>query len=248
VKNIFELKSARRVLVAGNVMEHNWADGQVGHAIVFTPRNQDGGAPWTTIADVTFVRNVVARTASGFNILGEDDNYPSQQQQRVVIRDNLVSIDSVTFAGAGRAFQVIAPGRPVVGLLIAHNTVRIAGHSALTMGDSGQVAQGFVYRDNVTERGTYGVFGSGSSEGNPSLQHYVPDHVFGRNVLIGFDMARYPQDNFFPASTAEVGFVDAAAGNFRLAATSPYAAMSTDGTDPGADFDLLEAATAGVSP
>src|SRR5262249_6141740 len=40
VKNLFELKNARRVLVAGNVMEYNWLDGQAGFSILFTPRNQ----------------------------------------------------------------------------------------------------------------------------------------------------------------------------------------------------------------
>ncbi|HYP28512.1 MAG TPA: hypothetical protein VE262_17495, partial [Blastocatellia bacterium] len=47
VKNIFELKNARRVLVDGNVFENNWVDGQNGTAILFTVRNQEGTAPWS---------------------------------------------------------------------------------------------------------------------------------------------------------------------------------------------------------
>ena len=46
VKNAFELKNARRVLVEGNVFEHVWAGAQTGYAIVFTPRNQGGRAPY----------------------------------------------------------------------------------------------------------------------------------------------------------------------------------------------------------
>ena len=45
VKNLFELKNARRVLVDGNVFENNWQHAQSGFAILFTVRNQDGNAP-----------------------------------------------------------------------------------------------------------------------------------------------------------------------------------------------------------
>src|SRR5262245_42485213 len=67
VKNLFELKNARRVLVDGNLMEYNWPHGQNGFAILFTPRNQDGGAPWSVVEDVTFVNNVVRHVAGGIN-------------------------------------------------------------------------------------------------------------------------------------------------------------------------------------
>lgn len=46
VKNLFELKHAKRVLVEGNVFENNWADGQTGMAIVLKSTNQGGGNPW----------------------------------------------------------------------------------------------------------------------------------------------------------------------------------------------------------
>ena len=45
VKNLFELKNARRVLIDGNLFEYNWPQAQNGFAILFTVRNQDGGAP-----------------------------------------------------------------------------------------------------------------------------------------------------------------------------------------------------------
>ena len=43
MKNSFELKNARRVLVEGNVFEHVWAAAQTGFAVLFTTRNQGGG-------------------------------------------------------------------------------------------------------------------------------------------------------------------------------------------------------------
>ena len=90
VKNLFELKNARRVLVDGNLLEYNWPQAQNGFAILFTVRNQDGGAPWSVIEDVTFSNNVVRHVAAGINILGRDDNHQERagaahcdSQQRV---------------------------------------------------------------------------------------------------------------------------------------------------------------------
>src|SRR5262245_49031155 len=73
VKNLFELKNARRVVVDGNVFENNWAQAQSGFAILMTVRNQDRGAPWSTIEDVTFTNNVVRHAGAGIYILGHDD-------------------------------------------------------------------------------------------------------------------------------------------------------------------------------
>jgi len=67
-------------------------------------------------------------------------------------------------------------------------------------------------------------------------------------VLIGSTPASYSghPGNFFPATEAEVGFVDLARGNYRLGPRSPYQNAATDGKEPGAAIDALEAATAGA--
>ena len=59
IKNILELKNARRVLIRGNLLEYNWPESQNGFAILFTVRNQEGTAPWSTVEDVTFIHNIV---------------------------------------------------------------------------------------------------------------------------------------------------------------------------------------------
>src|SRR5690606_6280638 len=90
IKNLFELKNARRVLIDGNVMEHNWPAGQNGLSILLTVRNENGAAPWVVVEDVTFTNNLLSGIAGGFNILGRDDNSaPSGQTARIVIRNNL---------------------------------------------------------------------------------------------------------------------------------------------------------------
>ena len=52
----------------------------------------------------------------------------------------------------------------------------------------------------------------------------------------------YPEKNFFPASIDEVGFVDLAAGNFRLAPSSPYKKAGTKKKDIGADINAIDKA------
>src|SRR5262249_7045895 len=89
VKNLFELKNARRVWVDGNIFEQNWSDAQNGFAILFTPRNENGTAPWVMVQDITFTNNIVRHVAGGINLFGIDDIHPSQQSMRVKISNNL---------------------------------------------------------------------------------------------------------------------------------------------------------------
>ena len=90
----------------------------------------------------------------------------------------------------------------------------------------------------------YGV-GGDNDYGDPlaTLRDYFPGPVFRRNVIQGGDPAKYPVDNFFPATMADLKFVYLAGGNYRLQASSPYKNMGTDGKDCGADIDGVDAAT-----
>src|SRR5205809_7970695 len=66
VKNLFELKNAQRVLLDGNIFEHNWVGAdQHGAAVLFTVRNQTGSSPWAIVADVTFTHNIVRHATGG---------------------------------------------------------------------------------------------------------------------------------------------------------------------------------------
>src|SRR5438034_7317319 len=89
VKNLFEIKNARRVLAEGNIFEHNWQAAQAGWAIQFTVRNQDGTAPWSTIEDVTFQKNIIRHAGSGLDILTADDPNASRNMKRMLIRESL---------------------------------------------------------------------------------------------------------------------------------------------------------------
>src|SRR5262245_54220417 len=130
IKNSFELKNARRVLVEGNVFENNWVDSQVGFAILMTVRGEDGHAPWAAVQDVTFQHNAVQNSYHGLNISAYDDAGPSQQTSRILISQNYW--DHV----GGRLIQIIndsAGGTDAV--TIQHNTSNIAGNPFLILGD-----------------------------------------------------------------------------------------------------------------
>ena len=72
VKNIFELKSARNVLVENNILENHWKEGQPGFAIVLTPRNSNGACTWCVVENVRFEYNLFRNIAAGVNVLGYD--------------------------------------------------------------------------------------------------------------------------------------------------------------------------------
>jgi len=234
VKNLFELKNARRVLVEGNLFEHNWAHAQSGFAVLFTPRNQDGRAPWSVVEDVSFVNNVVRGTASGINILGRDDLSPagSQQTKRVLIKNNLfLDVGGPRWGGGGRLIQLLAGPTDVI---IEHNTAFQTGN-IITV--DGEPPVRFVYRHNITPHNDYGIIGTGTGPGAATVARYFPDGVITDNVIVGGNAALYPPGNFFPASLEDVGFMDRASGDYRLAASSRYRRSRV-----GVDFEALAVA------
>lgn len=249
IKNLLELKNARRVLIDGNILEGSWVDGQTGFAILLTVRNQGGTAPWCAVQDVSITNNIIRHSSAGITVSGEDDNHPSQQTQRVLIRNNVLEdINRTRWGGDGRLFQIGSPRRPVVDLVIDHNTALHGGrgNSFITMGDKGKVAQGFVFQNNIVTRGDYGLFGSGKGEGLPSLESYCDGWSVQNNVVIGKPRgaATYPPRNLFPASPQEVGLSGFDRGDYRLDAASSARGSASDHTNPGADCDVVAKATA----
>jgi hypothetical protein len=241
VKNLFELKNAQRALVERNIFENNWADAQAGFAILFTPRNQNGGSPWSVTQDVTFINNVVRHSGSGINITGPDSEAgTSLPARRILIKNNLIDdIDGVKWGSAddgpadGRFIQLV--GGPV-DVTVDHNTIFQSG--SLIVADAAP-SPGFIFRNNLAPHNKYGVFGSNRSPGNDTLSYYFPGFVFHKNIVAGARRSDYPADNFYPDSLDKVGFVDRANGNYRLAASSHYHNAGTDGKDIGCDFDVL---------
>jgi hypothetical protein len=233
VKNLFELKNARRVLVEHNLLEYNWPHAQNGFAILFTPRNQDGGAPWSVVEDVTFASNIVRHVAAALNVLGRDDIHTSEPTRRIAIQNNLF-LDVGGVWGKGRFLQLLNGTEDV---LVDHNTV--ANADGIVWGGERTPHTGFVFQNNIVSDNGAGVLAEGTGAGRPTLDRYFPNAVFRRNVIVGGKAEIYPADNFFPPAIGQVGFVGAQSGNLRLADGSTYRRAATDKRDVGADFDAL---------
>jgi hypothetical protein len=234
VKNLLELKNARRVTIERNTIEYNWQSSQSGYAILFTVRNQDGRCPWCQVDHVTFQDNVVRHSAAGIQILGYDNNHPSQQTQSIVIRNNVFyDIDKDHWGGNGYFLALVGGARDIT---IDHNTI-IQDHASGVIQADGAAVVGFTFTNNLARHNSFGIVGTNHGIGNDSIAAFMPASIISSNVLAGGTSARYPGGNSFP-STAEFEsqFVSYAAGDYRLVAWSPWRGAATDGSDLGALF------------
>ena len=232
VKNILELKNARRVTIARNTFEYNWQSGQSGFAIVFTVRNQDGHCPWCQVDHVTFEQNIVRHVAAGISILGYDNNHPSLQTQAIVVRNNLFAdIDKGTWGGNGYFLQLSGAPRDIT---IDHNTI-IQGSAYGLVQVSGPAVPGFVFTNNVGRHWTYGIIGTDHAPGNDTIAAYFPAAQIRSNVIAGGNPQDYPAGNLFPAIAAlDAQFVSPATGDYTLVASSAWQSAGSDGADLGA--------------
>ena len=232
VKNLIEMKNARRVTIARNLFEYNWQDDQSGYAVLFTVRNQDGNCPWCQVDHVSFQHNVVRHTAAGIQILGSDNNHPSEQTQAIAIRDNVFfDIDSVRWGGNG---YFLALSRGPRDITIDHNTIVQDHSSGIAFADGAPVLS-FVFTNNLVKHGTYGIIGTSHSVGLDSISAYFPGSEITRNVIAGGSAARYPGGNSFPTvDQFETQFVSYSGGDLRLRTESPWRGAATDGYDLGA--------------
>ena len=228
VKNLLEIKMGRNIVIDGNVLENSWGDAQIGYAVLFTVRNQDGKAPWATIENVSFTNNIVKNSEQGFQLLGKDSPNVSQRAGGLQITNNL-------FTGINNRFLTMTDYYNVT---LTHNTHFQNGN---IMSLYGEPSTGFVYTDNITNRGAngYGIFGDGVGEGNAALTRYAPGNTVKRNIVIGANASIYPPNNAFPATIDDVGFQDNQGGNYRLSAKSKFKGSATDKTDPGCQLDRL---------
>lgn len=242
VKNLFELKNAARVLVEENIMEHNWMQAQNGFAVLLTVRTEYGQMPWAVVEDVTFRRDIIRHSGGGVNLMGRDDlgGYTGITR-RILFEDNLIyGIDSGTWGGGGRMFQVL---QGVEDLVINHNTLRQNKHPTIF---DGRPSRGVVFTNNIIPMNNYGIIGSGTAQGFPTFAVHCPDIIVAGNVFAGGMASRYPANNYFPPDLGSVGFVNLSADDYRLSPASPYRKAGTDGKDVGANIDAILAATAGV--
>ena len=242
VKNLLELKNAQRVLIEGNVFENSFPDAQVGFALLITPRNQSGTAPWSITQDITIRLNKFVNVGQGINLAGRDSNFANSTiTRRILIENNILEVTKLNGAD-GRIFQFLSGP---VDVTVRHNTaiITVAGGTA-GFSENNPKADQFDFSDNIISRGSFGFTGTGTGEGNSTLNAFFTNVTFTKNAIIDGGNT-YPAGNFFPVNTAAVGFVNFAGGNYTLSSGSTFRNAASDGKDLGADIAAVVAAGGG---
>jgi hypothetical protein len=241
VKNLFELKSALRVIIDGNILENVWEAQQRGQAVLFTA-NTDSG-PWARVEDIRFTNNIVRNVRFGIVVSATNDGTPLGAN-RILVKNNVFE----KFIGSdGDVFWVLSGANDIT----FENNLGFAPHYGLFF-EYGYNTN-LTFRNNIVNYAVNGILGDTYGPGMAALKVYappvatIPDRItknaLVNNASVAIDPALYPPGNFFPA-TSLVGFTDLTGGNYRLLATSPYKNAGVDGKDIGPDFDALAAAMA----
>jgi hypothetical protein len=239
VKNLVEFKNAQRILIDGNVIQYVWAAGQVGFAILITPRNQNGNCTWCVVQDVTITHNLVRHAAMGTEITGGDDNYPSLPSARVLVQNNVYDdISGANWAGGsgGWLFEIGTNSTlpPPYALIFDHNTA-FPDNRFFELGDTG-VTPNIAITNNISNYGLYGIFGTGGLTGSSALGAFLSSYTYNDLVLI--NSTGSSDGNTWPSGThwstqAGVDFTNFSGANYQLLISSPYHNAGTDGKDIG---------------
>jgi hypothetical protein len=273
VKNLFELKNARRVLFEANILENTWGGfSQAGFAMLLSPKNQAIGTgnvcPLCQVTDIT-IRYITISHIGGVmqiaNGISSNGGVPLDGQRYSIHDVTADDVDPVKYAGYG-VFAQISMGKhaPVLQhVTISHVTAFQPG-PMLNLGDDIAVnpaMNDFVFTNNIINAGSAPTKTTGGGPSNcgyagaplESLGRCFRPYTFSHNAVIGTPAtqpaSRYPAGNYFPATAPRVDFVNYNSGNggdYQLQASSPYRNAGTDGKDLGADINAIQAATAGV--
>jgi len=236
IKNLLELKNAQRVLIEGNLLENN-----SGPALLLTPRNQGGRAPWSVVQDVVFRSNIVKNAASGFIMLASDDLRPSQTTKRIAVVNNL-------WLGVTRRFFGMTgggPAGPLEDVLIDHNT-------AIPVGYATYFSETTVLRFRLTNNlFGFGAFGVTFPKADEGLAKRLPGAVIARNALAsladtGDGRGASRNGPHYINQMMYTSFPNAVAAGLNpdgtLTPTSRNRRAGTDGKDVGVDFAELQRA------
>lgn len=120
-KTALELKSAMRMLIAYNIFEGSWRDGQTGWAILFKSADQGGRCNQCRVSDITFSDNLVRNAGAGIYLVGTDNtgndatgtkgppySHTDSTLRRIVVdRNYFDSLNVAPFVGDARQIQLI---------------------------------------------------------------------------------------------------------------------------------------------
>ena len=154
--------------------------GQGAYLFVFTPRNQGGNAPWSTVQDV-IINNCTGQFAGGvITLLGSDNVHPSGPCANITLRDcSFTDIDPQGITkGAGRLFTFDrSPQR------VTLDGITVTGQNLSALGYfSGAAPVGLVLTRLNLPTARYGWKIDAGGMGVAALHAYAPDLVTDASV------------------------------------------------------------------
>lgn len=234
VKNLFETKQAKRVLIRRNLFEHCWKDGQTGWGIVFKSMNDTGRSPWAVSEDITFENNIVRNVQNGISLVGRDPYQVSGQMTRITIRNVVLHVESGGFK----------MGVEVGEVLIDHLTMDNPGTTILMNLGGFMTSAGLQPSQYSVEKLTiqnsimfglpYGIKAEGGQIGTDSLVKGTKSYVFTKNVVAGGG-GSYPSGTVRPTPDELRAMLTL---DYKLVESSPYRNAGTDGRDLGATLTM----------
>jgi hypothetical protein len=274
VKNLFEVKNAQRVLFEGNILENSWGGfSQAGFAILLTPKNQSPNVcPLCKVTDITLRYCKIRHMASGMTIANvpSDTGGLSTAGERYSIHDLVFEdIDGSSYGGFGAFAMVISNGPQLRDVKIDHVTA-FPPRVAFNIGADRDrpLPENFSFTNSILTAGEREVTSSGGKQNCAAgLVRFGPEAVFKscfsamtfRNNVIIAPNGHWPSGNSFPKNEEAVGFLNynhGQDGDYHLCKAknetasckrpSPYVQTGSDGKDPGADIDAVEAAARGA--
>jgi hypothetical protein len=267
-KNNLEFKSARRVVVTGNIFENTWQSAQVGYSVLFTIRTSQSGNI-AVVDDIEVASNILKNVDRGFNTLEQDDgcgppSYPNctnpGESKRVWVHNNLILLSNNPDVGIAKHNWVAINGgsatrNGLIDYVFQHNTALMIDGSQMWnyvfgLNQTGcpdipgsPTPHNVWILDNVIARQPSGDCGY---QGTTGLGYYMgnPSPLAPRylgNVMFvpsGDRVATWPLHNY--ATMVPVTYVNPSSANYQL--LTPYWTDTSDGRLSGINWAALQAA------
>jgi hypothetical protein len=253
VKNLFEIKCARRLLFEGNVLENCWAEAQTGFAFVLKSASPDQGRTWDTTSDLTIRHNLILNSLNGFGIARWSSSGPvvpgAAPTSRILVEHNVFQRFGAasTFPSSGNGgilFQVSG-----IDFILRNNTAW-STYATLMVTKGG--CDNLLFERNLVTSGSYFFHadgGKGAGWDAALLSHLRGDSRMVENAIIrvGDERARKTNPALFPPSNQWFDSFDEAGVHPDSLAAMPESRLRTQaGMSAGANLDAVLAATRGV--
>jgi hypothetical protein len=249
---------------------------QNGASIVIYAVSQSGKCPLTCqVHDVTVAYNYVTNAQQAISVdnNGNGLGWFAFEGRNYSIHDLIADGLDFPTANTKTQFKVdlgTGPTAPASDILanvsLDHITLveqgtSLGGFLAMS-GPSPAAESGITWKNSVMPAGSYGVFssgGTGNCANSPAITPtdkfdacWQQPYVFTKNLIVGGDSIGYPTwpaGNLTDTTTQSVVYVNfngGALGDYHLAGSSPGKNAADDGTDMGANVDVILAEIAGI--